>query len=195
MKIIVRSVPERKDLLVEVLKICPSATVCVDYNKQAFVNFLNALRFSEDAPCLHLEDDIICCDDFQKKIEGIIANHPNEVVQFFSMRKKDLTVGSRYEPGRTFMMNLCFYLPAGMATLLLNFYHVWDKKKIHPTGYDLFMADFFKLNKIKYWLHVPSLVQHRIEVSMIDKRRSKFRQSLTFENYDKHRMETQNENA
>lgn len=181
MKIIIRSVPERSDYLSYLRQAIPSAIPCIDHKHQAFDNFLSALRLSEDLPCLHLEDDIILCNKFLLKIETVIANHADHVIQFFSMRKKDLIIGSRYESGRTFMMNLCFYLPAGMAMPLIDFYQAWDKKMIHPTGYDLLMADFFKYHKIKYWLHVPSLVQHRECVSMIDKRRSKYRQSLTFE--------------
>ena len=36
------------------------------------------------------------------------------------------------------------------------------------------------LRKLAYWIHVPSLVQHRVAVSMIDSRRSSKRQSKTF---------------
>jgi hypothetical protein len=63
-----------------------------------------------------------------------------------------------------------------------QFYDDWavDNLEDHPNGTDQMVCDFLKSRREKYWLHVPSLVDHRIAVSMIDPRRSSKRQSLTF---------------
>ncbi len=42
------------------------------------------------------------------------------------------------------------------------------------------VADFLKERHMRYYIHVPSLVEHRIGKSLIDPRRSSRRQSLTF---------------
>lgn len=49
------------------------------------------------------------------------------------------------------------------------------------SGLDLMVADWLKGRREKYWIHVPSLVQHRTLPSLIDSRRSTKRQSQTFE--------------
>lgn len=145
-------------------------------------NFLDTLKAIGEDAAIMLEDDIVITRDFAAKAEAVIAEHADDPIQFFSMRKKDLTVGSRYEPGRTFMMNQCHYMPAGMAPPLRDYYTTWSRRRENPQGYDTMMADFFKDNGISYYLHVPSLVDHRVGKSIIDPRRaSTNRQSLTFE--------------
>lgn len=142
--------------------------------------FLRALSMQGDDAAVHLEDDVILTKNFQQKITSVIEQHHNSVIQFFSMRKADMVIGSRWESGRTFMMNQCFYLPCQMASEMIEASRTWEGWKTHPNGYDLFMADFMKMRKIRYFLHVPSLVQHRIGKSLIDARRSSRRISLTF---------------
>lgn len=147
----------------------------------AFHTFLEALRSVRPGrPSLHLEDDVILTTDFGKKIRQAIAEHPDVVIQFFSLRKKDLTIGSRWESGRTFMMAQCFYLPPGMAGRLLEYAAERPVRKQHPNCIELMIADYLQREKQRYWLHVPSLVQHRVTPSLIDRRRSKFRQSPSF---------------
>lgn len=125
-----------------------------------------------------IEDDVILTESWRERIEEVIADHAGDVIQFFSMRKADVEVGSRYEPGRTFMMNQCYYLPAGAAAELLDFSMGWDRD---ANGYDMCMADWMKSKGMKYWLHVPSLVQHLPWTSEIHPRRPKNRQSRTFQ--------------
>ena len=114
------------------------------------------------------------------KIALEIEKRPDDVIQFFSMRKDDLTIGSRYINGGRFCMNQCFYLPAGMSRDILDYMDSWGRYAEHPTGYDILMADFFKSRKIKYWNVCPNLVDHAQGKSRIDPRRSSKRQSFTF---------------
>lgn len=152
-----------------------------DRKHDAMDTFKLSLEMAGDDPCVHLEDDIILCNDFVRRVEAEIAKRPNDVIQFFSMRKDDLTVGSRYIRGGAFCMNQCYYIPPGMGTKLLAYMDVWDRYDEHPTGYDILMADFFKLNGIKYWNVCPNLVDHKVAKSRINARRSSKRQSFTFE--------------
>tara|TARA_B110000503_G_scaffold12308_1_gene16748 strand:- start:3150 stop:3734 length:585 start_codon:yes stop_codon:yes gene_type:complete len=153
------------------------------FKNTAYKNAQNAWKIAGDSPCVQLEDDVILCDDFINKINFAISERPNDVIQFFSMRKKDVTEGSRYEPGGNFLMHQCYYLPQGMAEKVYNYSIEFENECTqdeHISPNDLVTRYYFKKNKIKYWLHVPSLVDHRIAKSKIDPRRSSKRQSLTY---------------
>jgi hypothetical protein len=153
------------------------------FKNTSYKNAQQAWKLAEDNPCVQLEDDILLCDDFLNKINKAVSERPNDVIQFFSMRKKDLTEGSRYELGSNFLMHQCYYLPKGMSKKIYNYSFEFEdscKQNEHISPNDLVTRYYFKKNKIKYWLHVPSLVDHRIAKSAIDPRRSSKRQSFTF---------------
>ena len=178
-KIFVRAVYERCEYVNYIRKHLPEAEVIWDVlYRNALQNFLTALHYTRDEPSIHMEDDSILTQDFLIKIEAEIAKRPNEVIQFFSMRQADIDVGSRYD--NNFVMGQCFYLPANYPSQIAKFCSTWDRLDEHPTGLDLMINDFLKSRKERYWLHAPSLVDHRVCVSMIDKRRSSKRQSKTF---------------
>lgn len=147
----------------------------------AWKNYMRGLKIAGDEATVQMDDDIILCDNFYEKILNEINKRPNDVIQFFSMRKDDLTIGSRYISGARFMMNQCVYLPAGLAKKIYDFSKEYEKNP-HDTmvPIDLVMATYFKQKKIKYWNCVPNLVDHIEGKSAIDKRRSSKRQSLTF---------------
>ena len=132
-----------------------------------------------DDPCVHMEEDVILTQDFKAKIEAAIAERPHEAIQFFSMRKADVEVGSRYD--NTFTGNLCFYLPAGYSRYVRDYHNEWPDRLVDLNGYDLMMRAWLKSRKERYWVHIPSLVEHRVAKSVIDPRRSSKRQSFTFE--------------
>ena len=161
----------------------PDLIVCRDVKHDAMDTFRMSLAMIGDAPAVNLEDDIILCDNFREKILTEINQRPNEVIQFFSMRKDDLTIGSRYIRGGDFCMNQCFYLPPKMSADLLKYMDIWQGYEQNPTAYDYLMADYFKEHKIKYWNVCPNLVDHKIQKSRINPRRSTKRQSFTFQ-YD-----------
>jgi hypothetical protein len=159
-----------------------SGKIVWDTDRHAFHTWRSVMKAVGDGPAIVIEDDVRLVSDWRNRIEAVIAEHRDEVVQFFSMRNADLTIGSRSEPGRTFMMNQCYYLPAGAAKALLDFTEEWNHPgQENPTGYDVAMAEWMKINKQRYWLHVPSLVDHEPWTSEINSRRPRNRQSLTFE--------------
>lgn len=178
MRFIIRAVKERVGFIEYLQKHLPQAEWCYDRNRNAMDTFLEAMRMAGNDPVVHMEEDIVLTKNFVPKIEAAIAERPNEVIQFFSMRKDDLLKGSRYD--RNYLMNQCFYLPAGYSLAIHDYYQFWDDKEKHPTGTDNMICDYLRAGKEKYWIHVPSLVDHRVAVSMIDSRRSSKRQSLTF---------------
>ena len=166
--------------LSEYTAVIPNLIICKDRKHDAMDTFLYSLELVGDSPSVNMEDDIILCKDFISKVEEEIKKRPNDVIQFFSMREDDLTIGSRYINGSKFMMNQCFYLPKGMSKELLEYSKTWGRYEEHPTGFDILMGDFFKKKKIKYWNVCPNLVDHKVCKSRINPRRSSKRQSLTF---------------
>lgn len=165
----------------EYQKAIPDLEICVDQKKDAYQNFLNALELAGDDPCVHLEDDIILCDDFVKRVLKEIDKRPNEVIQFFSAnRKDDLEIGSRHILGNNFRWNQCFYLPEGIGTEILEYGKTWFKRPIKPQEYDIMMAYYFTSKRMRYWNVVPNLVDHKPVISRIDPKRSTQRQSFTF---------------
>ena len=142
--------------------------------------FYQALRAAGNDAVIHMEDDVLLTQGFEAKALSVVDNFNVMPIQFFSMRKADLTVGSRVEKGAKFLMGQCFYLPEGVSARILSFAPLWHRHDTHPTGLDTLVADFFAANKMSYYLHVPSLVDHRECVSEINSRRSTKRQSLTF---------------
>ena len=178
MRIIIRAVKERTEFIDYLSKRLPNAEWCFDETQNAMDTFLKAMLMAGDEPVVHMEEDIILTRDFERKLNEVIAQRPQDLIQFFSMRQKDLTEGSRYD--RSYMMNQCFYTPQHYSRRIYEFYRTWDGKLIHPTGSDNMIADWLKSRREAYWIHVPSLVEHRIAKSMIDPRRSSKRQSKTF---------------
>lgn len=151
----------------------PDLEVVWDQSHDAWDTYLRTLEHMGSDPAVMLEDDIILTSDWRSKVEAEIAQRPDDVIQFFSMRQADLEVGSRWEPGRTFLGNLCWYLPAFFAAELRRFFDDWGPKLdgTHPTGTDLAVADCLKRSGRKYWLVCPNLVDHAPGPSMINPRR------------------------
>lgn len=192
MRIIIRTVPDpkRQPFVAYLKRHLPQAEWCVDqrYHDPSLINrlkstynFLDALKMAGDGPCLHMEDDVILTKNFVAKAQAVIEEHPGVLVQFFSMRPTDLKLGSRWD--RKFMMNQCFYLPAGYSKLIEEYYWRWPllHDSNHLGGYDEMMQDWPKERREDYWLHVPSLVDHRVAPSIANPKRSPKRQSLTFQ--------------
>lgn len=180
MRIIIRAVRSRTGFVGYLQRHLPQAEILYDSTGNAMDTFLEALVMAGEGPCVHMEEDIYITRDFMGKLEGVLSEHSQDVVQFFSMRGDDIKKGSRYDYGRTFMMNQCFYLPSGYSRMVHDYYPDWPQRMVHKTGYDILIADFLKGRKEKYFIQVPSLVQHRVGKSVINPKRPTVRQSKTF---------------
>lgn len=177
-RIIIRAIKERKAYLDYLVDELPEAEIVYDQTRNAMDTFFDALTLAGKDAAVHLEDDVVLADNFVLRLESAIKQRPESVIQFFSMRKADLTIGSRWDSN--FLMAQCFYMPAGMAQDVLAYAKDWPGYSDHPTGLDTLFSDFLKSRKIKYWIHIPNLVDHRVGKSAIDPRRSSKRVSKTF---------------
>jgi len=184
-RVIVTAVPERTPTVEYLQHHIPNLEICWDEKRSLIDTFLRACQMAGYDPVIRLQDDIILTKDFVAKVEKVIADRPDDVIQFFSMRKDDLTVGSRYCLGSTYLMNQCFYLPAGVSKDIIEFF--WSPAwapyfEAHPdTEDDSMMREMFRVQRRKYFLHVPSLVDHQRSRSIVSPKRSSARVSLTFQ--------------
>lgn len=181
---VIRAVPwdARRAASARELRAATGGTIVWDSQHHAYETFLDALFFAAaTGDVIHMEDDVQLTAGWRDKTEAVIAAHRQEVIQFFSMRGADLTTGSRTEPGRTFLMSQCFYVPARLAGPLAEFAPGWTGRDADPTGYDLAVRAFLVSAGESYHLHVPSLIQHQRWRSAINPRRSSGRQSRSFE--------------
>lgn len=156
------------------------ATVVWDQKHDAMDTWLRMMHTAGDGPGIFLEDDIDLAPAWRTLVEEEIEDHRDEVIQFFSMRKADLETGSRREPGRTFSMNQCYYLPKGYAAAIAEFAPTWLAENPGSNAYDWLMGAWLKEQGLQYWVRVPSLVQHKQWKSAIHPTRSSKRQSPTF---------------
>lgn len=181
-KIIVRCHPARADFHRYLADRLPNdAEFAVDADVRGHRwNFLRAMGMAGNGASLHMEDDAILAECFWPRILAAINEHPDSVIQFFSRRSDDIRIGSRWDYGRCFLGAVCFYMPAGYSAALIEHWPHWTDKDKHFDAVDLFVADFLKVRKEKYWIHIPSLVDHRQAVSVVDPRRSRFRQATLF---------------
>ena len=179
MRVIIRAMPARADCMAYLSKELPNAEWCIDKTQNAMDTFTAALQMAGNDACIHMEEDVVLTYGFMPKILEVINSKRDCVVQFFSMRGADLTIGSRFDSN--FMMGQCFYMPPTYSKQLLDYKTVWQRIKEHPTGLDTMLADFLKERREKHWIQVPNLVDHKVGKSLIDARRSSKRQSLTFQ--------------
>lgn len=184
MKVVISAVPERMAGVKYILQTIPDAYVNWDKTRNAMDTFMESLNIIGEDDALSMEDDIILTSDFMAKAKKEIAEHPDTVIQFFSMRGADLTIGSRYENGSKFIANLCVYYPKGWAKDFQQWISTVDLKS-YITAYDWLMADYMKATKQKYWIVVPNLVDHRIGKSAINPKRSSKRVSKTFKKQER----------
>ena len=188
MRIVIQAVRSRTPVVEYLTKHLPQAEVCWDTTSNAMLTFMAALKMAGDGPSLHLEDDIVLTKDFVSKVEaGIeVANAgarargiPKPIVQFYSMRSADIEVGSRWDSN--FSCNPCWYAPRGVDKELRDFFPVWmPRNREHPTGFDILIRDWVRRSGGPYWIHNPSLVQHRAGPSTLGPRSSR-RVAKTFE--------------
>ena len=166
----------------ELIREIPSLEICYDDVGGAMKNFLKSLELAGEDAVVNLEDDIILTSNFQSKLESVVDKMPDSVIQFFSMRKADLTVGSRWDRGKNYLMAQCTYFPRKISKGILAFSRNYANINHKSEPLDSMVGDYLHRTKQKYFIHVPSLVDHRVGVSIIDSRRaSTNRQSFTFE--------------
>ena len=174
-----QAIEARRDIVEgHILPQVPGALVHYDRERWPTKAFIQTLRMAEGEPHVHMEDDIILTRNFQSKVEAAIAQHPDQVISFFSLRhlSGDPLV---CDPGDLTVP--CVYLPGDVTREVVSYWEDGMARK----GYEWQYCDFMTMDCLrKYRRSIvvwnPSLVQHRPGDSSISPR-NKVRVSPTFE--------------
>lgn len=188
MKIVITTCEGREEGVLSLKSQIPEAIVNFDdftesgrLKSTAFYNWQRSLKLVGDEATLQLEDDIVLCSNFLARVKLEIAKFPNDVIQFFSLRPKDLIIGSRWEDGGNFLMLQCYYLPAGMAKQIYEYsFQFLETTTYQYSPTDMCIREFLKKNRRMYYIVVPNLVDHIGFKSKINPKRTAKRQSKTF---------------
>lgn len=138
--------------------------------------FVDKLEELGNEDIVIIEDDCILCKDFKKRIEYIISQYPNKIINFFQYP------GNKYfktHESTEYLMNQCTYYPRGLSKKLAQ-----EMRKVHR-DFPEYSTDEVEnvalknLNEthIKYrpclvqHLNIDSLLNHPIEQA---KRRTPF---------------------
>ena len=183
MMTVIRTVPERAHYLDHFRERLKNPIFVKDRKRSAMDTFLLSLEVVDNNPAIMFDDDALLCKGFEEKANKVIMSKPFTWINFFSMRKADIEIGSRFD--NNFIGMTGFYMPPNMCKPLVEHFHnYWVPANYEgnkPTSaVDLLVRSFLKKTKQKYWIEVPNLVDHRVGKSAIDSRRSSKRVSKTF---------------
>lgn len=132
-----------------------------------------------------LQDDVVLAPDFIDRCLYYETAHPGTVIRGFCQQKDQ---EEKIMPAASFLWNQCVFWPGKLMKSLKEYALQWIKEKVTATentgADDYLMRDFLKLNKIKYLMAMPSLVQHAHTESLLGdychRVHNKFRQSASF---------------
>ena len=117
--------------------------------------FVDELERVGDEDCVILEDDCVLCKDFKNRIEAVISQYPNKIINFFYW-------GQHYFKTREsddYVQNQCTYYPKGLSKKLAV-----EMRKVHkkyPTLATDRVENIALLNlKETHIQYRPCLVQH-----------------------------------
>lgn len=149
----------------------------VDTEHNSGKAFLKQLLEINEYDAVLMEDDIILCKNFKKRIEEVINKHPNDIVNFFS--KPCEYIRPRYE--HFFCYNQCTFYPKGFSKVLhdkIIEYHLESNRQ------EVMMKNvLIKLKKYSF-VYRPCLVQHIDKGSLMGHNNVKFcRRSPYFADY------------
>lgn len=153
----------------------PELEVFVDSKREKFDFLLKVWDNIKNDDVVWLEDDVLLCNNFKKKIENeirFLGN--NELISFFyvpieskfNLDSKQFKNDSRtsYRDGKYFLWNQCVFIPKYFSSYFINYYNNRFKKfsfiNLNKFNYDNCIAFALGEMKQKYWLIRPSLVQH-----------------------------------
>lgn len=171
MRVIVQTVPERAANVEYLARHIPQLEVVEDtHHVGGWITYQRILTQAGTEGYLHLEDDITLTRDFLAKADAVISSMNGLVpIQFFTIA--DGESGPR--SARTFNALLCAWIPHGHPPALNNFLSCWRLRDMrtgrHPdrwdsvnidTSWDTATGEFWRSLGLKFWMHMPSLVQH-----------------------------------
>lgn len=150
----------------------------IDREKKPVDSFIRQLKHISQWDSVLLEDDLVLCKDFKNKIEEVIKQYPDKIINFFTRPNDWFTT----HESSIFAYNQCTYYPKGVAMTLAN---KMDElyKKYPRSQYDIIENLALKELGIAHIQHRPCLVQHMDNNSLVGNHADGYRRCPYFIDY------------
>lgn len=152
--------------------------ILIDKERTSGKHFLECLKYIQNEDAVLLEDDLELCDNFQKEIEKVISEHPNNIINFFTQPQKYFT--SHLDD--LFQFNQCTYYPKGILKKVIPLL----EPKLGSGKFKFYGACLHSaLNeaKIPVYMYRPALVQHKDVKSILTTGRTAKYQTIYYKDY------------
>lgn len=134
----------------------------VDTKHEPVNSFIEQLEYISQYDAVLLEDDLILCKDFQNRIEEVISQYPNKVINFFYNQEQYYFT----RESNTYSHNQCTYYPKGLAKDIAEAMKHYTKFSDQYSRIEHLALQELKMTHIQYR---PCLVQHLDNGSLIQK--------------------------
>lgn len=148
----------------------------IDKNGNSGKAFLSQLSIIDKYDCVVLEDDLILCRDFKEKIEKVINEHKNEIINFFTSPMRYF----KSKQSKYFTYNQCTYFPKGIGNKIYE--SIKFDNDTHNSQEKIMHRALVKMN-LKHFQYRPCLVQHIDNNSLMGNNVYFSRRSPYFEDY------------
>jgi len=150
----------------------------VDLERKPVKSFIEQLKYISQWNSVLLEDDLILCKDFKARIEGVIKQYPDKVINFFTRPNDWYTTHA----SNNFLYNQCTYYPKGLAMdIALEMEKVW--KMLPNAQYDTLECNALNRLGLSHVQYRPCLVQHLDNDSLVGNTADGFRRTPYFIDY------------
>ena len=192
MHYVIRKVPERDTSILESILGNDVIVYSDEQHKGALNAFIDVLnRVNDDA--VFIQDDMILCRNFKKRVSEYINSHKDEVVVFSNNDNDKECKDARHEGYYSSMIagwQLCTYIPLKYAKGFLEWWFIKGGNKKVPKYYIQRQYDDFCFNRYLYeigqpvFLVVPNLAGHPKNESTISKRSYRITHNFNYEDTD-----------
>jgi len=178
MRYLIRTTPwhaERYGLALALQQRLPGAILVEDRRTEeqrrlepgGFQNYVEALALARDGGAWLIEDDAKLVTRFCERAAWEVQRHPHALLQGYSRANIDRTRGERWRSGRSFVNNVCVYVPGELAEELHSWALAWEKPADHTDKRcDPMVRRFLEAHRLRYWNVVPNLADHRTGYSV-----------------------------
>ncbi len=135
----------------------------IDTEHKPITSFIAQLKYISEYNAVLLEDDVILCKDFKKRIEEVINKYPDDIINFFTDPMRYFTT----QYSLTFCYNQCTFYPMGLADQIAEAMIADFKIHSDAKGYDSIEARALMTLRIPHLQYRPCLVQHNDKKSLI----------------------------
>ena len=150
----------------------------IDTERIPVKSFIDQLKYISQWDSVLLEDDLILCKDFEKKIKEVINQHPNKIINFFTRPREWFTT----HESCIFAYNQCTYYPKGIAFTIANeMEKLW--KNMPNLQYDVLESNALTNLGVSHVQYRPCLVQHLDSTSIVGNNTTGYRRTPYFIDY------------